>query len=234
MAKMFIHNPYRMSETNQSDTELFDTSEESEGVNSSISNTDDVNGNVTTDGEESDSLNLDESPVKENATSAQAQADKQVEAWIAKVVTGKADLSEIPHKWLRDKVETHLSALDKTPAITELIDKKFAEKYENDEFQTMKHELNSSKLTAGQKAELQAEFKENLDLGMPKHIALKKAIKAASVNLAPSTDELRKSMAVPTAGRPVRESGDIESFENLPKDPKERLKALEAIRKSQV
>jgi len=231
---MFIHNPYRMSETNQSDTELFGTSEESEGVESSTSTTDEVSGNATTDSEESDSLDLDESPVKENATSAKEQADKQVETWIARVVTGKADLSEIPHKWLRDKVETHLSALDKTPAITELIDKKFAEKHADNEFQSMKRELNASKLSANQKAELQAEFKENLELGMPRHIALKKAIKAASVDLAPSTDELRRSMAVPTAGRPVKDSRDADSYDQLPKDPKERLKALEAQRRSSI
>lgn len=220
-----------MSETNQSDTELFETSEETEGVESSTSTTEEVSDSTTSASEESDSLDLDESPVSEKATSAQEQADKQVEAWIAKVVTGKADVSEIPHKWLKDKVETHLNALDKTPAITELIDKKFAEKHANEEFQSMKRELNASKLSSGQKAELQAEFKENLELGMPKHIALKKAIKAASVKLGPDTADLRRKMAVPTAGRVVREQKDAESHADLPKDREERVKLYQAMRK---
>ncbi len=231
MAKMFIHNPYRMSETNQSDTELFETSEESEGVESSTSTTEEVSDNATTDGEESDSLDLDESPVKEKATSAKEQADKQVEAWIARVVTGKADVSEIPHKWLKDKVETHLSALDKTPAITELIDKKFAEKHANEEFQTMKRELNASKLTAGQKAELQAEYKENLELGLPKNVALKKAIKAAAVNLGPDLSEKRRAMGTPVSGRPVKIEKEAGSHADLPKDPKERVKYYQNLRK---
>lgn len=138
----------------------------------------------------------------------QQQRQKQIDAWAQKVITGKATLESIPAnvaKWaltdIRNRAE-ELGGSKKAPEIDveQIVEKKLAEKEDARNYETLKSQIASQRLTKEQQDVLANEFKELLDSGLPKSKALEKAIKISGINtkkMDTEISELRQAMSIP-------------------------------------
>jgi hypothetical protein len=181
----------------------------------------------------SNSIELDGESKQDTAKPGkEVQEAKQVEAWTAKVLAGKASLDDLSGdlSWLKPKVESNLDKLSSSaPVLEKLVEKKFAEKEETQKFNTLRSQLNEVNTTKTQRQIIEAEFKDFKSAGLPQSKALEKAMKIAGVDPSSESAELFKS-----AARMPKASNYQQS---LPKSLKEmnssdRVAEYEKMRKS--
>jgi hypothetical protein len=101
-------------------------------------------------------LDLEDEKIDKDTKSAQEKAaEKQRQAWLLKVIEGKAAVEDAP-KWLRVSLATELKALEKASSIDvdAKIDEKFKQREAQREFQQLKATINELELSTEQKDEL--------------------------------------------------------------------------------
>lgn len=130
-------------------------------------------------------LDGDSKQDSDKSEKAEVMKTKQVEAWTSKVLAGKASLEELTgnQAWLKPLVESQLNKVSASaPVIEKLVEKKFSEREEVAKFETLRNQLNEISTTKTQKQVVEAEFKDFIAAGLPKHKALEKAMKIAGVD----------------------------------------------------
>ena len=155
----------------QESSELFDapTGEESKSTSNSEGNP--AEGSTTHKSEENQG----------NALSADENKQKQIEVYQKRVDDGEIAQEDIPHAWIRKEIKSlrsreDVQALARAEAET-FINEREAEKT----YQDARADLQSAKLTAGQKQELESEYKDLVAIGYDKGKALIKAMKIAQI-----------------------------------------------------
>lgn len=192
----------------QVDGELFDTKDPESGSDAASTTKEDEE---TSKGEESEeALDLDE-----GTASKEEQKQKQVDTWVKKIESGDASLDDLKkhQAWLKPLLEEKLNKTAEADSKAEeldveaIVDKKIAEKEDLREFKSIKADLNSTKLSGKQKAELEAEFKDLRSMGFNRVQALEKAMKIAGVKTeVPSS---RRSKMTPPRPSAYSGSGEI-------------------------
>ena len=130
-----------MSDPNHADTELFETTDLSEGGNDTVSTTDDAEETTVV--------------VEENKKDdADARKQKQVNVWKFRVETGEANLDDAP-AWVAREIESQKKAKKQDVDIEELVEKKVRKLNSENEFKALKKELKSYKMDAQSKEVLQ-------------------------------------------------------------------------------
>jgi len=190
---------------------------------------------VSTTESQNEELDLGE---ESNNTSKQEDAKQaQLDGVYKKVKLGETSLDNLNKRqeWMKPYLEARLEAesqkekKSKELDLDALLDEKLAAKEAEQRFQEMKSSLNNSDLTANQKAEISAEYKELRADGVSKDKALAKALKIAGVK-APTG----KSALIPprpnTVGTSPDEDVTDENFrEKLPANDPRRIEYLEMM-----
>lgn len=219
----------------QGDSEqLFDTKDPDTSADAESTTTGQETESV---GEEIKELDL-ETDVKKNLSKAEVERQKQVDVWYSRIASGEATLDQVPadQKWLKPLITSRLDAVSKTPDIERLVEQKLAERDDRAKFASLKETLKHTKLTALQRKELEAEYKDFRGDGVRPSKALEKAMRIVGVEFDRETapEELRQAMRLHPTGQRLRTDSsdaltDPESFKKLPET--ERLKKLEELRK---
>lgn len=182
---------------------------------------------TTVTGEESTVLDLE----SEKHTAAE-QKEKQIAAYQKKLDAGEIALDQIPAKlkWVREELEKRQAKSQKEEAkaqeldVDAIVERKLAEKQEDQQFNTLKSDLESQDLTSEERSTLTAEYKDLRKAGLGKLKALEKAKKLAGIG----TNVARPS--APSSFRQVREEQKADSIEAIMKLPEEkRIAALKAL-----
>lgn len=206
---------------NQSGTELFEASDETESSSDAASTTKDGEQVATAEGEESE-----EHKVKLN----DEQRVKQISTWLARVQSGEKSLSDIPHEWLRKEIAAKIKS-GGSENFDDAFERKYQQREDQKHFDALKDTLTDAKLSASQKKMLQAEFNELSNSGLSKGKALEKAIRLAGIKL-----DQESERSIPTILRAPRGNGEKSKQEIDPnKFPAhmpvaDRLKMYEKIR----
>lgn len=226
-----------MSDDSQVDGELFNTdTEDTDNTAGGESNSNEQDTDSTAEEiEEELDLNKEEKPA---LSKGEQERQKQLEVWTSRIKNGERTIDELPAnlKWMKPLLQERFKTV-KEPSLEELVEKKLAEREDAQKFALLRENINSQRLTATQKKELEAEFKEFVRLGLPKSKALEKAARVVNVDLTQEVDEtLRKAMQLPPLGRtPSSSKGDMfsspDSYKNV--SEQERLKKIETMRRSQ-
>lgn len=162
-----------------------------------------------TDGEgesEDAELNLNDDTQVDKLTPAQQNAKRQEEAWLNKVVTGAAEVSEAP-KWLHNRLNTRLETLEEAPQTEDVVRKVLNQELQAQEFKTLQSQI--PKLSSLQAKELQDRFSELKPLGNVK--ALRTALDLMGLSQK-VTDAEKRGIAkgrqsLPKSGHPsIKES----------------------------
>ncbi len=212
---------------NTLDDELFDI-EEDEGDADAETNTEEDNKEVL-NGEEALGLELESGHKEAKKTAAELQRDKQVEVWTTRVINGEADIDNLPKnlQWMKKYIEDKLTTppQNSEDAIASLLEKKWQEKEEAKRFESLKSDIAMMGLDRSQREQLQAEYKDLAQSGLPKAKALEKALMIVGVSKqAVETKALRQRMGIPT-GRRVNTVGEGAIYDpSLPEE--QRLKNL--------
>ena len=216
--------------------QLFDT-EQSDDNTDVVSNTKEPEEAPGEENEDALDLSLesDDAPKKEQGKSSVAEENrqKQIATWAARISSGERELSEIPHKWIRDAVSSKLTGAkpETAPAgvdIEAIVERKLKMEMEAKAFTEFKTELEQSGLSKAEKVALQSEWQELISMGVPKYNALRKA--AAIVGIDPDakkTEHLRRNMTLPRSSRFAIEDKVIDPLK-LPE--KKRMEYYEKIR----
>ena len=166
---------------------------------------------------------------------------KQIDAWLGKVLNGEATVDDLPKnlQWLKTPILKELKKLEAIPDVESIVENKLREKEEAQEFAHLKAKLAVMDLTKSQKAELSAEFKDLAGAGVAKAKALVKAMKITGIELDSKdrdTEELRRAMAIPKGGAAPKDSDDRDPENILKKysSSKDRVAHWEKLRKGQV
>ncbi len=171
----------------QVDGELFDATDEPEADPDSVSTTPE-------EGEESQEGLFDK-----EVTEADKNKVKQIAVWQRRYDSGEADLSDIPHKWIREAI-VQKPKVDEdaiATAVAEALEKERAES----RFQKLRADLQKVKLTSLQKAEVEVEYKA-LSTTMSRDKALEMAMRLANVDSpeAQRIKDQRLSAVLPKSG----------------------------------
>lgn len=216
-------------ETNHYDSELDFATVEDEGDSSSASTNEE---NFVE--ESNDDLNL-EDKTEEVKDSAEVVRARTIAAWQARVDSGEVTLDQIPHAWIRREVTAKQPMVDEAQLekIAErLVEQKLAQKEDQAKFERLNGELKTLSLTAAQQEELKQEYQDLRASGIPKAIALEKAMKIAGIASleAQRMKELRLNAQVIPRGRGTR--GEDPSSQDISrKSPEDRLKLYESTLK---
>jgi len=216
-----------MSDKSTDDTELFD-SVPSETVADDGDDT--LELETESKDEQPDDIKLNE-PKK---PSAEQQAQKQVEAWTLKVINGDVDVNELPKdvKWLKPSIEKKLAMSQKEPEINDLVEKAVAKKADEDAFLKLKSSLNDLSLNKEQRSDLQVEFAELLQAGLPKSKALRKALKIVGATTVEIDEVKRANAALPKAGNAeVRDDVELTNENHADIPSEKRVELYEKIRR---
>lgn len=148
--------------------------------------------------QDDDDLNV-EMYKSQGETPQQKAARLQQEAWTKKVLTGKAQLEDVPN-WLHGKVKAAVDvAVNTTPQsdMDAIIEQKLAQKLEDKEFMALKDRLKGIAMSKQQAEILKTKFSEFKKLGNLS--ALQNAIAFAQINLDQVDNSLKNSMGLPKA-----------------------------------
>jgi hypothetical protein len=150
-----------------------------------------------------------EEPKVDKATPAEENAKRQEEAWLGKVVSGKAEVEDAP-KWLQGRLNTRLETINKIPETEEVVKKVLTQEREAQEFTDLQKQI--PKLTPLQARELQDRFAELKPLGKSK--ALRTALDLMGLSQKIKDAETRGvakgRMSLPKSGQPsVRKSDQV-------------------------
>lgn len=201
----------------------------------------DTDGELFNSEQDDDNL-LEEAVIAEPSKPDQSAKQKQVDAWVGKILAGEATIADLPNnlQWLKTPVLKELRSLEMTPELEskmeKIASKMLAEKESALEFDRMKSDLNKLDLSKSEKAELSAEFKDLLDAGVPRTKALAKAMKIVGINADAAdmeTEELRRSMSIPRGGNAPQETDELDPLDILKKHKtsEDRVEYWEKIRK---
>ena len=208
---------------------------------------DDLDTGKDTDGELFDSeqdggkdLDLEvEEPKKEAKPDRNANKQKQIDAWLGKLLNNEATIDELPEnlKWMKTPLLKEMKALEVAPDVEHIVEKKLREKEEAMEFAHMKAKLNAMGLSKSEREELSSEFKDLAKAGLNKQQALSKAMKIVGVQFDShdrDVEDLKRAMAVPKGGVAPREvnTSDPETVLKKFKSSKDRIEHWEKIRKA--
>jgi len=159
---------------------------------------------------EDNGLNLEtDEPQVDKLSPAEENAKRQEEAWLNKVILGKAQVEEAP-KWLQNRLNSRLEATNKVPATEELIEKALAKKEAEREFKARQKQI--PKLTPQQAKELNERFNALRPAG--KVVALNAALDAMGLSQkireAEERGVAKGRMSLPKSGQPsVRKSEQV-------------------------
>jgi len=227
-------------ESNQNEAELdLEASDISEGDAGDSASTTDIDTDVSNEGEETATLELEDADkadeVKGVSNVAAQNRNKQIETWTNRYYEGEVELEKIP-KWIQKEIE---KADQTQESVDQLVKKAIADEREEAKFSQLQGQLNSQGLTASEAAAIKAEYSDLRVDGVAKYKALQKAMKLAGVTADKSTGSSKKAkMRLPKSGGKVRESSFDESkpFSEI-KDNlsfEERMEHLEALKHRQL
>lgn len=116
------------------------------------------------EGESEEELNLDNNSDEkvEKLSPAEENAKRQLEAWYAKVVSGKAKVEDAP-KWLQKGLNSRLESIGSEVDIDQKIEATLAKKEEEQEFKKLKSAI--PRLTKAQANELNQRFAKLKPIG---------------------------------------------------------------------
>jgi len=177
-----------------------------------------------------DSEESKESLFDEEVTEADRQREKQIRVWQQRLNAGEVELSDIPHKWIRDAMVV-TPKVDKD-TLQEAVAKALAEEKAKERFMAMRNELVKANLSKVKQQAISQEF-EDLRQYMSDDKALEKAMRVVGVDSSESQrlKALRESAALPMAGYTKAENGPEEDIMSKPE--KDRLAEYENIRTRQ-
>jgi len=176
-------------EKNQNKSELFDTPVTDESKSTKDSEGNPGAGSTTRKSEEN----------QEHALSADENKQKQIDVWQKRVDDGEVSKEEVPH-WVQKEIKSLRSNEDVKKLIKQeaeaLIERREAEKL----YQAIRADLNTRKLPAATKLELDAEYKDLLSRKYLPDEAIIRAMRYAQV---PTKEQhlkqsKRKAMNLPT------------------------------------
>lgn len=179
-------------------------------------------------------LNLDKEVVK---PTAEQQLAKQIDVYTQRVVDGNMSLDDFPPelRYLKGPVQRKIDSMTKEPEIDEIIDRRLAKARGNEKFNALKVEIEGAEFTSAQKRELQAEFDENIEDGLPKHRALAKAMKLVKAGMSSKTlnQQRRNDQRLPRATYKDNEKEMELTDDNFQEvHPDKRVEAYEKMRTS--
>lgn len=153
------------------------------------------------DSEGESELTLESEEKVEKLSPAEENAKRQEEAWLEKVVSGKAEITDAP-KWLQGRIESRLNVTTKLPETEEVVKKVIAQERETLEFKALQSRI--PKLTATQAKELQERFAELRPLGKTKALQLALDLMGLSqkINDAERRGIAKARMSLPVSGQP--------------------------------
>jgi hypothetical protein len=176
------------------------TTEQSEGE------TEETQLNLETDEAEVGKL----SPAEENAK-------RQEEAWLNKIIAGKAQVEDAP-KWLHARLEGRLNATVKLPETEEVVKKLLEKEREAQEFKALQAQI--PKLTPVQAKELTDRFNTLKAAG--KVVALQAALDAMGLSQKVKEAEMRGMakgrMSFPQSGQPSVRKPEQATIGGVPMD----------------
>lgn len=199
-------------------------------------------GSELFDGEQAQDEDLDlETEVQESKPDPSALKQKQLDAWLGKILNGEAAIEDLPKnmQWLKVPLLKEMKLLEAGSTIEKVVEEKVYEKLKAQEdertFAQLKARVSVMDLTKAQRAELSTEYKDLVLGGMPKAKALEKSIKIVGIKLdfaEMQNDELRKLMAIPKGGQAPREfdKKDPDNILKKFKTSEERVKYWESLR----
>lgn len=161
------------------------------------------------EGESKEELNLATDEKGSKPTPAEENAKRQEEAWLNKVISGKANVEDAP-KWLHGRLNARLEATTKVPDTEEVVKKVLNQERENAEYKALQQQI--PPLTERQATELREKVARFKPLG--KTEALRTAM-----DLMGLSDKIREAEArgvakgrtsIPVSGFPsVKKSGKV-------------------------
>lgn len=155
-------------------------------------------------------LNLESEDAQvDKRTPAEINAQKQEDAWLTKVTTGKANVEDAP-QWLHARLNARLEATNNVPETEEVVKKVLEQEREAQEFKNLQAQI--PQLTEAQAKELQERFNTLKPAG--KVVALKAAMDAMGLSQAVKEAEARGiakgRISLPVSGQPpVRRTEQI-------------------------
>lgn len=156
-----------------------------------------------------------EEPTAERLSPAAENAKKQEEAWLSKVISGKAQVEDAP-KWLHARLEARLEATNNVPETEEVVKKVLEQEREASEFKALQGQI--PKLTATQAKELTDRFNSLKAAG--KVVALKAALDAMGLSQKVREAEMRGvakgRMSIPSSGQPSVRKASKETIGGVP------------------
>lgn len=170
----------------------------------------------TTDGEGENgdsSLNLEiEEPKVEKLSTAEENAERQVEHWLLEVSSGKKKLEEAP-TWVQKRMASRLEG--KTPDIEQAVQNALAKEREDQTFKELQAQIPA--LTEDQAKELQERFKSLRPAG--KVVALQNALDAMGLSSKLKDAEMRGiakgKVSLPRSGQPSVKKSE-QSIDGIP------------------
>ena len=164
---------------------------------------DDTQTTLEGEGESDAVLNLETEEQKVDKLSpADEQAKKQEEAWLLKVASGKASISDAP-AWLQKRLNTRLEASESQPDTEAVVRKVLEKEREDAEFKALQAEIPA--LSQAQATELNERFKTLRPAG--KVVALRAALDAMGISQKVKEAEQRGiakgKMSFPRSGQPA-------------------------------
>lgn len=192
-----------MSNEYQEDSELFEAEQSDD---SSEENSDD----------ESTTLSIDKDKQGEEIKTDKKSVEqaKQIDAFTKKVLSGELDLENLPERqqWVKPYIEERLATLetakDLDAVVEEKLEAKLKAKDDADLFNRKRDELSKLKLTAQEKAEIEAEYKDFKSV-FPPGVALEKAMKVVGLKADDDVAALRQAMALPKSGHIQRQEPEV-------------------------
>lgn len=160
------------------------------------------------EGEHDAVINLEKDDQKVDKLSpAQEQAQRQEEAWLLKVTSGKANVEDAP-KWLQARLNSKLEATDETPDIEAVVQRSLAKEREDAEFKDLQSQIPA--LTQSQADELQERYKALRPAG--RVAALRATLDAMGLSSKLKEAEARGiakgKMSLPRSGQPAVKKSD--------------------------
>lgn len=174
--------------------------------------------------EQTEVMALDEQEQVAKPTPAEISAQNQLEAWHAKILAGKADITAAP-TWMQPKLMEKLQVKEKEPEIEKLIEEKLQKEREEIQFKNMVEAL--PELPREKAEELKSHFKELRPLGKVKALELAKKLAGLDEELREAEERgiARGRMSLPASGQPAPKPKNVL---DIAKDQK----AWEQFRKS--
>lgn len=216
--------------TAHGDDDLFDDTDSDDTAAANATDTETDTDKKSSDepaaDEQKQDLNLEDkddeskSQEKEKSSNGKEARRKQIEAWTAKIKSGKYTLDDLPTNlaWMRSDLEKTIGSakheVPKVPSdadikaiVTEELSKQSFEK----QFKDLVKVLNGLSLEKAKKELLESKFKSLRSRGLSRLDALETAMEIAGVDLEQETSEdLRQRMKLPMPGKKITSSQEID------------------------